>query len=299
MYGMHVCMWLVFLIWFFVVLKFTVRVLPLKSNRAAVNHLPNAPKWGWSHWGHACIRSQPENLPLLTPTLTRTYIFIVCCVGSSVWSQVANYNYHCIHRFRFAELECLAESHQHLSKESLAGNKPANAVLHKGIFEMIVYSRLRLVALLEIKCDPRNENESVDDVGPLHSYQHSRIWFCLLSSWAVLLLRSFHSQIILSFSVSSLSLSLTMCLYKSGGSLCKIGSSMTEVTWWGEVACWDRMTEVTWWGGMTEVTLWGGMTEVTGWGEEDAWLKSHDWGHMVKWGGMTAVAWLQSHGEIA
>lgn len=34
--------------------------------------------------------------------------------------------------YRFAELECLAESHQHLSKESLAGNKPANAVLHKG-----------------------------------------------------------------------------------------------------------------------------------------------------------------------
>ena len=29
-------------------------------------------------------------------------------------------------------MECLAESHQHLSKESLAGNKPANAVLHKG-----------------------------------------------------------------------------------------------------------------------------------------------------------------------
>ena len=33
--------------------------------------------------------------------------------------------------FRFSELECLAESHQHLSKESLQGNKPANAVLHK------------------------------------------------------------------------------------------------------------------------------------------------------------------------
>ncbi|XP_078020469.1 chromodomain-helicase-DNA-binding protein 3 isoform X8 [Epinephelus lanceolatus] len=32
---------------------------------------------------------------------------------------------------RFTEVECLAESHQHLSKESLAGNKPANAVLHK------------------------------------------------------------------------------------------------------------------------------------------------------------------------
>merc|ERR1712218_477735 len=32
---------------------------------------------------------------------------------------------------RFTEVECLAESHQHLSKESLAGNNPANAVLHK------------------------------------------------------------------------------------------------------------------------------------------------------------------------
>ncbi|XP_056400528.1 chromodomain-helicase-DNA-binding protein 5 isoform X1 [Hyla sarda] len=32
---------------------------------------------------------------------------------------------------RLSEVECLAESHQHLSKESLAGNKPANAVLHK------------------------------------------------------------------------------------------------------------------------------------------------------------------------
>lgn len=35
---------------------------------------------------------------------------------------------------RFAEVECLAESHQHLSKESLAGNKPANAVLHKVLY---------------------------------------------------------------------------------------------------------------------------------------------------------------------
>ncbi|VDO81911.1 unnamed protein product, partial [Soboliphyme baturini] len=32
---------------------------------------------------------------------------------------------------RFAEVECLAESHQHLSRESLAGNRPANAVLFK------------------------------------------------------------------------------------------------------------------------------------------------------------------------
>lgn len=38
---------------------------------------------------------------------------------------------------RFAEVECLAESHQHLSKESLAGNKPANAVLHKGLHNSI------------------------------------------------------------------------------------------------------------------------------------------------------------------
>lgn len=36
---------------------------------------------------------------------------------------------------RFSEVECLAESHQHLSKESMSGNKPANAVLHKGELE--------------------------------------------------------------------------------------------------------------------------------------------------------------------
>ncbi|CAH2242042.1 jg25818, partial [Pararge aegeria aegeria] len=38
---------------------------------------------------------------------------------------------------RFAEVECLAESHQHLSKESLAGNKPANAVLHKLLYTLL------------------------------------------------------------------------------------------------------------------------------------------------------------------
>ena len=36
---------------------------------------------------------------------------------------------------RFSEVECLAECHQHLSKESLAGNKPANAVLNKGTIQ--------------------------------------------------------------------------------------------------------------------------------------------------------------------
>jgi hypothetical protein len=38
---------------------------------------------------------------------------------------------------RFSEVECLAECHQHLSKESLSGNKPANAVLNKGIYKQI------------------------------------------------------------------------------------------------------------------------------------------------------------------
>ncbi|EMP25930.1 Chromodomain-helicase-DNA-binding protein 5, partial [Chelonia mydas] len=45
---------------------------------------------------------------------------------------------------RLAEVECLAESHQHLSKESLAGNKPANAVLHKVHRDMIVSSHTPL-----------------------------------------------------------------------------------------------------------------------------------------------------------
>ena len=43
---------------------------------------------------------------------------------------------------RFAEVECLAESHQHLSKESLAGNKPANAVLHKVPHSFCVFNLL-------------------------------------------------------------------------------------------------------------------------------------------------------------
>ena len=44
----------------------------------------------------------------------------------------------CALNARFAEVECLAESHQQLSKESLAGNKPANAVLNKVCFVFIV-----------------------------------------------------------------------------------------------------------------------------------------------------------------
>lgn len=34
---------------------------------------------------------------------------------------------------RFADLECLADSHQSLSKDSMQGNKSAYTVLHKGI----------------------------------------------------------------------------------------------------------------------------------------------------------------------
>ena len=37
---------------------------------------------------------------------------------------------------RFSEVECLAECHQHLSKESLAGNKPANVVLIKVLTQL-------------------------------------------------------------------------------------------------------------------------------------------------------------------
>ena len=60
---------------------------------------------------------------------------------------------------RFAELETLAESHQHLAKEAMAGNKPANAVLQKGLWLIIRFSQydwhllnvLNLVVLV-VKC---------------------------------------------------------------------------------------------------------------------------------------------------
>ena len=64
--------------------------------------------------------------------------------------------------YRFAEVECLAESHQHLSKESLAGNKPANAVLHKvqsGTFLSLVLitSRQVLNQLEELLSDMKSD----------------------------------------------------------------------------------------------------------------------------------------------
>ena len=57
--------------------------------------------------------------------------------------------------YRFAEVECLAESHQHLSKESLAGNKPANAVLHK------VQSGTFLSLILITSCQVLNQLEEL------------------------------------------------------------------------------------------------------------------------------------------
>ena len=64
--------------------------------------------------------------------------------------------------YRFAEVECLAESHQHLSKESLAGNKPANAVLHKvqsGTFLslILITSRQVLNQLEELLSDMKSD----------------------------------------------------------------------------------------------------------------------------------------------
>lgn len=54
---------------------------------------------------------------------------------------------------RFTEVECLAESHQHLSKESLAGNKPANAVLHKGETQSNTSTNLCLISANEKCCE--------------------------------------------------------------------------------------------------------------------------------------------------
>uniref|UniRef100_A0A672TBD2 Chromodomain helicase DNA binding protein 3 n=1 Tax=Sinocyclocheilus grahami TaxID=75366 RepID=A0A672TBD2_SINGR len=59
---------------------------------------------------------------------------------------------------RFAEVECLAESHQHLSKESLAGNKPANAVLHKGEESLSTTARCPMALSYQVSfADPSPE----------------------------------------------------------------------------------------------------------------------------------------------
>ncbi|XP_056426069.1 chromodomain-helicase-DNA-binding protein 3 isoform X5 [Hyla sarda] len=65
---------------------------------------------------------------------------------------------------RFSEVECLAESHQHLSKESLAGNKPANAVLHKvSNGPPILVKKEREMDLMERKDGRSGEVICIDD----------------------------------------------------------------------------------------------------------------------------------------
>ncbi|XP_072006025.1 chromodomain-helicase-DNA-binding protein 3 isoform X3 [Engystomops pustulosus] len=65
---------------------------------------------------------------------------------------------------RFSEVECLAESHQHLSKESLAGNKPANAVLHKASNgPPILVKKEREMDLMERKDGRSGEVICIDD----------------------------------------------------------------------------------------------------------------------------------------
>uniref|UniRef100_A0A8D0AGB5 Chromodomain helicase DNA binding protein 4 n=1 Tax=Sander lucioperca TaxID=283035 RepID=A0A8D0AGB5_SANLU len=59
---------------------------------------------------------------------------------------------------RFSEVECLAESHQHLSKESMSGNKPANAVLHKGK----TYVRAREIGIVRVLMHLQNICRIVD-----------------------------------------------------------------------------------------------------------------------------------------
>lgn len=57
---------------------------------------------------------------------------------------------------RFTEMECLAESHQHLSKESLSGNKPANAVLHKGLSYLMSVVTINLTLVLTLTPNPNH-----------------------------------------------------------------------------------------------------------------------------------------------
>lgn len=72
---------------------------------------------------------------------------------------------------RFSEVECLAESHQHLSKESMSGNKPANAVLHKGK----TYGRLKEMGIVRVLMGLEN----IQVCQPLfRSWQEFEIFYC-------------------------------------------------------------------------------------------------------------------------
>lgn len=83
---------------------------------------------------HAGITSGPESFPSCTSQLLEQALVIEEQLRRAAYlnmTQDPNHPAMALNA-RLAEVECLAESHQHLSKESLAGNKPANAVLHKG-----------------------------------------------------------------------------------------------------------------------------------------------------------------------
>ena len=84
--------------------------------------------------GGAVWVSAPSTQPLPGPQLLEQALVIEEQLRRAAYLNLSQEPAHpamALHA-RFAEAECLAESHQHLSKESLAGNKPANAVLHKG-----------------------------------------------------------------------------------------------------------------------------------------------------------------------
>lgn len=83
---------------------------------------------------HSLLAEPCLHLPTLCPQLLEQALVIEEQLRRAAYLNLSQEPAHpamALHA-RFAEAECLAESHQHLSKESLAGNKPANAVLHKG-----------------------------------------------------------------------------------------------------------------------------------------------------------------------
>lgn len=80
------------------------------------------------------VGSSPESFPSCTSQLLEQALVIEEQLRRAAYLNMTQDPSHPAMALnaRLAEVECLAESHQHLSKESLAGNKPANAVLHKG-----------------------------------------------------------------------------------------------------------------------------------------------------------------------
>ncbi|NXG73390.1 CHD5 protein, partial [Baryphthengus martii] len=101
---------------------------PFKSEIHKGNYLEMKNKFLARRFKASCRSRAGESLPLLEQALVieeqlRRAAYLNMTQDPSHPAMALN--------ARLAEVECLAESHQHLSKESLAGNKPANAVLHK------------------------------------------------------------------------------------------------------------------------------------------------------------------------